>query len=131
MNYKTKQKDAILNYLNEQKERYVTAKELLEHLKAKNIEIGLTTIYRHLEKLETKGLVRKYHLDGELSACYKAWGEQENFLLKCEDCGDMVEFKCPDLEHLYTHFNDEHHFAINPHKTVFYGKCRKCKTLEV
>ncbi|MBR4030708.1 MAG: transcriptional repressor [Clostridia bacterium] len=131
MDYKTKQKDAILNYLNEQKERYVTAKELLEHLKAKNIEIGLTTIYRHLEKLEAKGLVRKYHLDGELSACYKACAEQENFLLKCEDCGDMVEFKCPDLEHLYTHFNDEHHFAINPHKTVFYGKCGKCKLMEV
>lgn len=128
MDYKTKQKDAILNYLNDQKERYVTAKELSEHL---NIKVGLTTIYRHLEKLEAKGLVRKYHLDGELSACYKACNEQENFLLKCEDCGDMVEFKCPDLEHLYNHFNDEHHFAINPHKTVFYGKCGKCKPLEV
>lgn len=131
MDYKTKQRDAIYNYIEEKRDRYVTVAELAEHFKKARVSIGLTTIYRHLEKLEDCGKVRKYHLDGQSAACFKATAEKENFLMKCEDCGDLVEFNCHDLEHLYNHFNDEHHFAINPYKTVFYGKCGKCKTAEV
>lgn len=127
MDYKTKQREAIFCYIEQQKDRYVTAAELLEYFKSGGISIGLTTIYRHLDRLVEKGVLRKYNLDGANSACYKANTPEDKFLLKCEDCGTLIHFKCHDLEHLYNHFNQEHNFAINPYKTVFYGKCDQCK----
>lgn len=127
MIYKTRQSEAILDYIKQQKERYVTAYEISQYFKSCGISVGLTTIYRRLERLTEQGLIRKYNLDGSSSACFKAIENDDKFLLKCEDCGDLVRFNCRDLEHLYAHFNSKHHFAINPYKTVFYGKCDKCK----
>jgi len=127
MDYKTRQREAIFSYIEQQKSRYVTASEISEHFKKSGTSIGLTTIYRHLDKLVEKGVITKYNLDGSSSACYKANDPEDKFLLKCEDCGSLIRFKCHDLEHLYSHFNKEHNFAINPFKTVFYGKCNQCK----
>ncbi len=126
MDYKTKQRQAILEYIQQQKNRYVTVNELAKAFKEKNIAIGLTTIYRHLEKLEANGIIRKYNISGSSAACYKAIEEGDRFLLKCETCGKLVRFSCEDLERLYTHFNQAHNFTINPYKTVFYGKCSRC-----
>lgn len=128
MDYKTKQRETILNYIQQQKNRYVTANELWNAFQKNGTEIGLTTIYRHLEKLENKGVIRKYNINGS-SACYKMAEKEDRFLLKCENCGQLVRFNCRDLESLYAHFNQAHHFAINPYKTVFYGKCSRCKEL--
>ena len=67
-------------------------------------------------------------LNGSNAACYKAVDkEAEKFLLKCEVCGRLVRFSCRDLENLYKHFNRAHNYAINPYKTVFYGRCDRCK----
>ncbi len=128
MDYKTKQREAIFSYIQQQKNRYVTVSELLHALKESGTDIGLTTVYRHLEKLEAKGIICKYHINGSNAACYKAVDkEAEKFLLKCEVCGRLVRFSCRDLENLYKHFNRAHNYAINPYKTVFYGRCDRCK----
>ena len=54
MDYKTRQREAIFSYIEQQKSRYVTAAELSEHFKKSGTSIGLTTIYRHLDKLVEK-----------------------------------------------------------------------------
>ena len=126
MNYKTRQREAIYTYIKNIN-RDVTAAEIKEHFKANGVAVSLTTIYRHLDKLEKDGILRKYKLDGSTSACYKSADPDNKFLLKCENCGELVRFKCHDLDHLYKHFNSDHNFAINPYKTVFYGRCDRCK----
>ncbi|MBQ8814903.1 MAG: transcriptional repressor [Lachnospiraceae bacterium] len=129
--YQTRQKQQIIDYLNDHRGDYVTAGELAEHFHRTGESVGLTTVYRHLERLVAENKVEKYHIDGMKSACFCAVDEaadetQDNLTMKCQSCGDIVHFSCPDLSHLYAHFAEEHRISIDPRKTVFYGKCDKC-----
>ena len=86
--YKTRQRQAILDFLIEKKDEHVTVGNISEHLEKDGVKVGTTTIYRHLDKLLEQGLVRKYTVDGTTSACFQ-YADQtekcmENFHLKCE-----------------------------------------------
>lgn len=128
--YKTKQQAVIRQYLELQKDSYVTVNQIEKYLKENNCGVGLTTIYRHLEKMEEDGIVTRLKVDGHSGACYQYIenGNDENcFYIKCETCGEVAKMECRHLTELYSHVEDDHHFKINSKKTVFYGKCEKCE----
>ncbi len=128
--YKTKQQVAIKQYLEQQKDSYVTVSQIEKYLKENNCGVGLTTIYRHLEKMEEDGIVARLYVDGQPGACYQYVenNQVENcFYIKCEKCGEVAKMECDHLSELYSHVEDDHHFKINSNKTVFYGKCSKCE----
>lgn len=128
--YNTKQQKAILDYISENADRYITVNQISEHMKAQNTKIGLTTIYRHLEKLISQGKINKIKVDGLNGACYKYMGAMENtyFGLKCEKCGKILKVNCSHLKLFYRHISSEHEFSINQNKTLFYGICKTCST---
>ena len=130
MAYKTKQSEAILQYIEGRDSQYVTAAEISAYFKGQREAVSVTTVYRHLEKLTQKGILRKYAIEGRGSACYKMANPAEKFVLQCEKCGELVRFRCKDLEKVYNHFNEVHNFLIDPFKTVFYGCCDKCKGVQ-
>jgi Fur family ferric uptake transcriptional regulator len=128
--YKTKQREAILAFLSSLEGEHVTAAEIAAHFRDAGSAVGLTTVYRHLEKLTQAGLVTKYMIDGVSATCYQAVRGQEcreHFHLKCESCGALVHMQCDLLDQLAGHFREGHGFALNPGKTVFYGLCRNCE----
>ena len=47
-------------------------------------------------------------------------------MLKCEKCGAIAHLDCSHLGELYAHLAAEHHFVINPRRTLFYGLCEAC-----
>jgi Fur family ferric uptake transcriptional regulator len=128
--YNTKQSEAVLAYLSSIEDGHVTAAQILEHFEKEDVTIGLTTIYRHLDKLTADGKVRRYTIDGTSGACYQYVDEHENcqehFHLKCEDCGALLHLQCDTLGDLQQHMLEDHEFQINAMKTVFYGKCKTC-----
>ena len=127
-NYKTKQQSAIRKCIEEQKEGYVTVNDISEYLKKQGCQVGITTIYRHLEKMEEQGIVTRLNVEGQHGACFKYVNpsEEGGFYIKCEDCGAVSRMECHHLQDIYNHINSDHHFSINPKKTVFYGVCDKC-----
>lgn len=131
--YHTKQQKVILQFM-EQTHGYITAGQIAEYLKQQGEAVGLTTVYRHLERFQKEGIVQKLVLDGNSGACYQYIGgkedEENRFLLKCEDCGDIMNMDCGHMKELYTHVLEEHHFNVNPHRTMFYGVCGKCMEKE-
>ena len=58
--YKTKQRQAILDYLIDNKTSHVTVSNISEHLEKEGARVGVTTIYRHLDKLLEQGLVERH-----------------------------------------------------------------------
>lgn len=127
--YKTKQQSAIKDCLELHKECYVTVQEIEKYLKENNCAVGLTTIYRHLEKMEQDGIVARLNVEGHSGACfqYVENGSVEDcFYIQCESCGKVTKMECQHLTELYQHVNNDHHFCINPKKTVFFGKCELC-----
>lgn len=130
-NYNTKQSEAILSYISSLGGAHVTVGQVVEHFEEKNFPVGLTTVYRHLDKLVDSGKVRKYNIDGVTGACYQYvnGGDdcQEHFHLKCECCGKLLHLQCGLLDKIEQHISEEHTFQINTMKTVFYGRCKGCQ----
>lgn len=123
--YLTQHHRAILAFVSAQ-EGCFTAAELSEALRAAGERMGLSTIYRQLERLEKSGVLQR--IATEDGACWQRCGENERdcFLLKCEHCGRITQVDCLQLAPLYDHLSGSHHFAINPARTMLYGICGVC-----
>lgn len=128
--YKTRQRQAILDFLIENKESHVTVNRISDYLEQEGTHVGVTTIYRHLDKLLEQGLVRKYTVDGTTSACFQYANSDgqchEHFHLKCEKCGRLIHLNCSHISEMCEHIFDEHGFKLDLFRTVFYGICSTC-----
>lgn len=127
--YKTAQSKAILEYLSSLGGAHVTAAQIAEYF-GKTKSVGLTTVYRHLDRLTGSGIVRKYFVGDDSSACYQYIADcadcAEHFHLKCEGCGTLVHLRCDMLDGILEHVHEEHSFLIDRTKVIFYGKCADC-----
>lgn len=133
MVYQTRQSKRILEELQKNKERHLTAEEIYLRLKESGGGVGQTTVYRQLEKLCEQGTVRKY-LSGTGSACFQLveQGAQchTHYHLKCTACGKLIHTECAVLNALSEHIQAEHGFSMDSSKTVFYGLCAACAQKE-
>ena len=130
--YVTVQKDTVLNYLKENPGRHVNARDVYDELKKQEEKIGLTTVYRHLEKLVQEGQVIRSVIDENTPACYEYTGCEDShcYHFKCIRCGRIEHIHCDEITILENHLNSEHNFTIMPRMTVFYGLCEECRKYE-
>ena len=127
--YKTKQKESILQCIQDNADAYITIHQIADSLNKKGEMVGLTTIYRNLDKLVGEKEIAKVTIDGISGTCYRYLPKKQDsvlFYLKCERCGNLVNIQCPELKHLYEHISNDHNIFINPGKTMFYGRCDNC-----
>ena len=95
--YRTKQMAEILSYLQSMQGSHVTVHDIHAYFKSKNISVGTTTIYRHLDRMVAEGIVAKYVVDEKSSACFEYLGDKSHchptvcFHCKCEKCGKLYE----------------------------------------
>lgn len=128
--YKTKQREAILNFVKQQKDHYVTVLQVADYLEVNQIKVGLTTIYRTMDKLVEESVLARVSIEGMNGTCYRYLPQSVTsvfFSMKCEECGKVVNIQCLELEKLYEHLLAEHCVEINPGKTMFYGICNQCE----
>lgn len=124
--YNTKQKDEIIAAVRERGDGHFTAEEICLSLKENGV--GLSTVYRHLDRLVKDGVLRKYVSGAGESACYQLLGGcGEHFHLKCVVCGKLEHLSCSHLDGIRHHVLEEHGFSVDPGRTVFYGVCAACK----
>ncbi len=133
--YKTKQQSAIKECLEMHKDGYVTVMDIENYLKEKNdCQVGAYYYFTDIwKKMEKDGIVTKFSVEGQPGACFQYIEQGDNqdcFYIKCEECGEVTKMECHHLAELYSHVNADHHFSINPKKTIFYGKCEKCGKCE-
>lgn len=131
MAYETKQGKALLDYLRTLGGRHVSVAEIAAGVEP---HIGVTTIYRQLDRLEARGLVQKYITDGD-AACYQYVGDgagdcHGHFHLKCAACGQLIHLECEEFDKLTRHILTEHGFLTDPLRTSLYGTCRRCQERE-
>ena len=103
--YKTKQKDCLLNVLKEHKDSILSCDDIYMLLVKENKKIGIATLYRQLEKLVESGVIRKY---------------------KALKCNKLFHLDCEEAKHLIKHIEEKHHFKVMSSKVVLYGLCEDC-----
>ncbi|MBR2830997.1 transcriptional repressor [Candidatus Saccharibacteria bacterium] len=126
--YKTRQKELIEHSIKNCKNEF-TIKELFTRLNEKDQTIGLTTVYRVVNKLAKDGILSKNMGSDGLSRyrIIKKCNHVGHCLLKCESCGNLTHTDCNELEVLSKHFKNKHHFEIDQTDITIYGICGKCK----
>ena len=114
MTYMTRQQQAVLDCIAACPGGCATAMALADRLRSGGQSVGLTTVYRQLERLEKQGLVHKLVTDE--GACWQY----------CDCHAHIQHMDCGHLGELYQHVLQRHHFRINPRRTLFYGLCDRC-----
>lgn len=125
-NYNTKQKELILSIIKKKKHEF-RVKDLYNDL---NKEIGLTTIYRQIDKLVNEGRINK-NINKDNITYYQYLEEcnkNNHFYLKCDKCGNMIHIDCDCIEQLSNHIVKEHQFNLNKDCIIITGICKHCKT---
>ena len=111
--YKTKNKQLLLEYLRETAGRHVTVQDICDHFKAQGQSMGTTTVYRQLERMVEEGSVHKYFVEGSNAAYFEYvdhnhCGEHACFHCKCEKCGELIHLHCHELEAIQKHIFAHH-----------------------
>ena len=130
MKYHTKNNVNILNCLKENSDRHLNVEQIDELL---NHKIPLASIYRNLDELVEEGLIRRYFIDRNTSACYQFLDnndEHDHFHLLCVKCGKLIHLECHEVNRLIKHIEDEHDFDVDITKVTLYGICPDCKKVE-
>lgn len=127
--YNTKQKDLIINTIKEQKNEF-TINDIYVELKGM---VGLTTIYRLVDKLVQIGRLNKYITNENITYYqYLEDCEQENhFYLKCKICGNLTHIDCDCIGDLFNHILNEHNFKPSKEHIIIDGICNSCRNKEI
>ena len=123
MTYNTKQKGNILNTIKSFNHEF-TVKELHDKLDS----IGLTTVYRLVDKLVEEGTIKKT-IGKDNNTYYQYLGvceHKNHFYLKCEKCSKLEHVDCDCIINLWDHINKEHGFNPSNDQIIIGGICKKC-----
>ena len=130
--YKTKQRSLIEDVLKNSHGEHLTVDMIAEKLNESGNNVGITTIYRCLERLVGENKVHKFSAQAGQSACYSIISDElchEHFHLKCTSCGRLIHIDCGHFEELTEHIKKAHSFKIDNFKSVLYGVCEDCSAV--
>ena len=127
MNYKTKQKQAILDYFDKFRDEHHSINDICLHFKNESNPIGTTTVYRYIDTLLKDGVIKKIVIDNDSTTYYQYVNCNQNHIhLKCEKCGKLIHLDCQEFQLLEAHILIDHNFKIDMRKTIVYGTCNEC-----
>ena len=134
--YHTRHQKELEEYFSAFPGTHFTVQDICTAFSEMGQPIGTATVYRTLERMVEEGRMRKYFIEAGSPACFEFIPEQGDcvseicFHLKCEKCGRLIHMQCEELAGLKGHLLQEHHFQLNPLRTVLYGICEDCSGKE-
>ena len=105
--------------------RHVSVEELLAIVRRKRGDIGRTTIYRSLKLFKEAGLASELSYGGE-ARFEPLWNRDHHDHFICGMCGEIFEFKSPEIERIQETIARGIGFVIEGHRHHILGRCRKC-----
>ena len=122
----TRQRGAIIALL-EKLDGFRSAQELHEDLRRSGANIGLTTVYRTLQALESANLVDMVRTDSGESVYRRCAAPHHHHHLVCRSCGAAVEVSGHEVEAWAAEVAAEHGFSDVDHTVELFGSCAGCR----
>ena len=122
-NYNTEQKELLLDIISKENGEF-TVKDI-----SNKTDVGLTTIYRFIDKLVKDGKLTK-EIGNDNTTYYQYLEEcdhENHFYLKCDNCGKLIHVDCDCIEDLSNHIKMKHDFKINREQIIINGLCSECR----
>lgn len=114
----------ILEVLENNVARHLSAEDVYKALMERGEEIGLATVYRVLTQFEGAGLVARHHFEGGQSVFELNRGGHHDHIV-CVQCGRVEEFYDDVIEKRQREVAASRGFGINDHSLIIYGDCTK------
>jgi Fur family ferric uptake transcriptional regulator len=114
----------ILEILERNRDRHLTADDIYRCLVDAEEEIGLATVYRVLNQFESAGLVEKHNFEGG-QAFYELDSVEHHDHMVCVETGKVIEFVSEEIEAAQKRIADAHGYDIEDHRLVIYVRPRK------
>jgi Fur family ferric uptake transcriptional regulator len=114
----------ILEVLEGNAARHLSAEDVYKALLERGEEIGLATVYRVLTQFEGAGLVARHHFEGGQSVFELNRGGHHDHIV-CAQCGKVEEFYDEVIERRQREVAEARGFSIDDHSLIIYGNCVK------
>jgi Fur family ferric uptake transcriptional regulator len=106
---------------------HVSIEELLAQVRREDPKVGYATVYRTLKLLAECGVANERKFSDGLTRYEIADDASHHDHLICVECGKIVEFEEPRIEHLQEAVAKRHGFELRSHKHEMYGVCPDCQ----
>ena len=100
--------------------------EVFNIAKKKYPKIGLVTVYRIMEKMESAGLIERVHMPDGCQSFFQA-REGHQHLLICLNCGKAEYFEGEDLQLFFQKISMQNGYQIQNHWLQLFGICEICQ----
>ena len=131
LNYRTKSRKAILDFLESKRDITVSASDITDHLKKQDIPVDPATVYRYLNKLTAEKQVLKFNQENTQKAVYQYIGKahdcNEHLHIKCVRCGKLMHLNCGFTSEIRAHLKEDHRFSLQCDGSILYGVCDTCE----
>lgn len=126
--YQTKQRQVLLDFLSQNADETVSAKQIAAALG--DDKISMSAVYRNLAALEDAGKIRRVTKPGSRNVFFQLIGGEhcaERIHLSCKKCGRMYHMDSDSTERLIQGISKTNQFAIDRSDTVLIGLCAACQ----
>lgn len=123
----TKPRKAILNVIAASAQP-LTPLEIFDLARKDAPNIGIVTVYRTIEKMESLGMIDRIHGPNQCRTVFRA-ASGHRHLLSCTSCGRSVYFEGFTTESEFNKIGRKNGFVINGHLLQLFGLCESCQDI--
>jgi Fur family ferric uptake transcriptional regulator len=125
--YVTRPRELIASILGREK-RFLSAAEIHQILEAKTAKVSLSTVYRTLEFLQSKGDVTARSDPAGEAAYMLCEPERHHHHAICRTCGRVEDVDCAAMDQFSDALRTLNGFELDGHAMEFFGRCSACRT---
>jgi Fur family ferric uptake transcriptional regulator len=124
--YSTRPRELIAGALRAQP-RFMSAAEIHRVLEGRQAQVSISTVYRTLEHLLSKGEITVRVDDAGEAAYMSCQPSRHHHHAICRICGRVQDVDCDAIDSFAESLRTIHGFELDGHKMEFQGLCRDCK----
>jgi len=122
----TSQRTAVLDSLRGSG-RFRTAQDIYSELRSGGARIGLTTVYRHLQKLADDGTIHAVQTTDRQTA-YRLCSQGAHYHLVCTGCGAGIEIADAEIDDWIEAEATRRGYSELSHRVEIFGLCPVCNS---